>query len=205
MMQVEAVQLGEIEGRDGKAWDGSTSAGHHQSRRPQGAEQWDSIREILRDLEIETLDASPSESESLAQLVLRHQGDVDLVVLGGGDGTLNAAVEGLVEAQLPVGIIPLGTANDLARTLALPTDLAQACRVIASGRTRRIDLGQVNGKYFFNVASILLSAGPCPNISGFLSGRSCGAVVTGGYAEQLEDAAMDGGEFGGEDFELVVA
>jgi YegS/Rv2252/BmrU family lipid kinase len=120
----------------------------------QGEQQWTAIQSALRGLGIEGLCASPRASESLSQAIVRHQGKVDLVVLGGGDGTLNAAAEGLVEAELPVGIIPLGTANDLAKTLGLPTELHEACRVIASGRTRRIDLGQVNGKYFFNVASI---------------------------------------------------
>jgi len=79
------------------------------------------------------------------------------IVIGGGDGTLNAAAGVLVEAGLPVGVVPLGTANDLARTLGLPTDPAEACQVIAEGHTRRIDLGMVNGRHFFNAASIGLS------------------------------------------------
>lgn len=53
--------------------------------------------------------------------------------------------------------LPLGTANDLARTLEIPNTIPEACQVIASGQTRRIDLGWVNGKHFFNVASLGLS------------------------------------------------
>ena len=83
---------------------------------------------------------------------------VDLVAVGGGDGTLNAAALGIIEAGLPLGILPMGTANDLARTLGIPPDIAQAARIIAAGQTRRIDLGLVNGEPFFNVASIGLSA-----------------------------------------------
>lgn len=119
-----------------------------------GDDQQDAMVRALREHDIDVLLASPSKSESLAQLVSTHQEDVEMIILAGGDGTLNAAAEALVEAQLPVGIIPLGTANDLARTLELPTDPVEACRLIAAGRTRRIDLGQVNDKYFFNVASI---------------------------------------------------
>ena len=90
--------------------------------------------------------------------LIRGYGDrVDLIVVGGGDGTLNAAAEGLVEVQLPLGILPLGTANDLARTLSLPKTLPEACEVIAQGRRQAIDLGWVNGKHFFNVASLGLS------------------------------------------------
>jgi YegS/Rv2252/BmrU family lipid kinase len=81
-------------------------------------------------------------------------GTVDLVVVGGGDGTVNAAAPGLLDTGLPLGILPLGTANDLARTLGLPLDLEAAVGVVAGGRTRRIDLGEVNGHPYFNVASI---------------------------------------------------
>lgn len=106
---------------------------------------------------IQLLKGTPEEGESLSDLIIRRASEVDLVILAGGDGTLNDAAEGLVRTKLPLGILPLGTANDLARTLSLPTDLQEACDVITAGRLRRIDLGQVNDKYFFNVASMGLS------------------------------------------------
>ena len=79
-------------------------------------------------------------------------------MVGGGDGTLNAAALGVIERNLPLGILPLGTANDLARTLGIPPDIDAAARIIAAGQTRTIDLGLVNGQPFFNVASLGLSA-----------------------------------------------
>ena len=82
------------------------------------------------------------------------RGAVDLVVVGGGDGTINAAARGVIDTGLPLGVLPLGTANDLARTLGLPMALDGAVAVIAAGRTRRIDLGEVNGHPYFNVASL---------------------------------------------------
>lgn len=94
---------------------------------------------------------------ALSDMIRKYQDQVELVIVGGGDGTLNAAIEGLLDTQLPLGILPLGTANDLARTLGIPTTLPEACKIIADGQIQRIDLGWVNGKHFFNVASLGLS------------------------------------------------
>jgi len=111
----------------------------------------------LKWLGFELLEESTEHPEQLPELIRRHRGKVDIVIIGGGDGTLNAAAAGLVETGLPLGILPLGTANDLARTLGIPTSIPQACDIIATGRNLPIDLGQVNDKYFFNVASFGLS------------------------------------------------
>ncbi len=92
--------------------------------------------------------------EDVSRIIRQHRTDVDLVVVGGGDGTINAAAPGIVDTGLPLGVLPLGTANDLARTLGLPLDLEDAVAVIADGQARRIDLGDVNGHPFFNVASL---------------------------------------------------
>ena len=96
--------------------------------------------------------------DEIGEVIRRERDRVDLVILAGGDGTMNAAAEALIECRLPLGILPTGTANDLARTLLIPTDLVAAAEVIAGGREHRIDLGRANDKYFFNVASIGLSA-----------------------------------------------
>ncbi|MCU0832578.1 MAG: lipid kinase [Rhizobiaceae bacterium] len=90
--------------------------------------------------------------------ILRHARNCDAVILCGGDGTLNAAAPALIETGLPLGIIPMGTANDLARTLGIPEDAGAAAGIIAGGARRTIDLGEVNGHPFFNVASMGLSS-----------------------------------------------
>jgi diacylglycerol kinase (ATP) len=111
----------------------------------------------LRDLGIDLV-AEPAEDPArLPQLIRRHQGEVDRVIVGGGDGTLHSSVQVLVESGLPLGIIPLGTANNLARTLGIPSDPEGACALIAAGHRRRIDLGWVNGRYFCTTASVGLS------------------------------------------------
>lgn len=90
--------------------------------------------------------------------IVRRAAETDLVIVCGGDGTIAAAGSGLLQTGLPMGILPLGTANDLARTLGLPLDLTAAAQVIVGGRSARIDMGEVNGHAFFNVASLGLSA-----------------------------------------------
>ncbi|MEH2266307.1 lipid kinase [Nostoc sp.] len=113
--------------------------------------------EYLKTLGFDLIEESTEDPKHLGEVILRYQHQVDLVIIGGGDGTLNAAVDALVETQLPLGILPLGTANDLARTLEIPNSLGEACKIIADGNLRRIDLGWVNDKHFFNVASLGLS------------------------------------------------
>jgi diacylglycerol kinase (ATP) len=106
------------------------------------------------------IDVAVARYGSIAEIVddiQRHGRAADLIVVCGGDGTLNAAARGLVDTGLPLGILPCGTANDLARTLGIPPDPTQAAAVILAGHTRRIDVGDVNGHPFFNVASIGIS------------------------------------------------
>lgn len=95
----------------------------------------------------------------ISRAIRDRKDDVDLVIVGGGDGTITHAASGLIETGLPLGVLPLGTANDLARTLEIPTDPLAAAEVIVAGHRRRIDLGRANGNHFFNVASIGLTAG----------------------------------------------
>jgi diacylglycerol kinase (ATP) len=116
------------------------------------------IVDSLSRVGIEGIEGSSTSSQHVTHLIRRHRQDVELVIVAGGDGSLNAAAAGLVETGLPLGILPLGTANDLARTLGLPADLPSACAVIAKGNVRRIDLGQANDKFYFNVASVGLSS-----------------------------------------------
>jgi diacylglycerol kinase (ATP) len=78
----------------------------------------------------------------------------DVVVAAGGDGTVHAVATGLLGSAVPLGIIPLGTANNLAFSLHIPADIAAACAVISEGKQHAIDVGMLNGRPFFEVVSI---------------------------------------------------
>ena len=102
----------------------------------------------------------------------------DLVVVGGGDGTVSYAAGRLAGTGIVLGVLPLGTANDLARTLEIPNDLAAACAVLAEGKVVDIDLGRANGQPFLNVASVGLSVGVTETLSPRLK-RCLGPVAYG--------------------------
>ena len=81
------------------------------------------------------------------------------LILGGGDGTLSRAVARLLGREVTLGVLPLGTGNDFARSLGIPADIAAACDVIAQGYTVRVDVGLANGRPFLNAASLGLATG----------------------------------------------
>lgn len=95
----------------------------------------------------------------------------DLVVVGGGDGTVSFAAGRLAGTRIVLGVLPLGTANDLARTLEIPSNLDAACAALADGKVVDIDLGRANGQPFLNVASVGLSVGVTESLSPRLKRR----------------------------------
>lgn len=141
-----------------------------------GGTSLDAIRTILREGGLELIE--PETNRDCHETIARHASSVDCVVLGGGDGTMNAAAPALVETGLPFGILPLGTANDLARSLGLPLEPEAAARIIPTAPEKAIDLGWVNGHYYFNVASIGFSA----DLAGELTAEAKKRWGTVGYA-----------------------
>lgn len=97
----------------------------------------------------------PDELEGMMADILAKK--PDLVVLGGGDGTISGLVDHLVGKDVVLGVLPLGTANSFARTLGVPLDVEGAVEVLRGGTPKRIDLGMIDGDYFANCAAIGLS------------------------------------------------
>ena len=77
----------------------------------------------------------------------------DVVVAVGGDGTLNEVVNGLDGFETPLGVVPLGTANDFARQAGIPADADHAMDVILLRKPVRIDTASLNGRRFLNVSA----------------------------------------------------
>lgn len=77
------------------------------------------------------------------------------ILIAGGDGTIDCVINKMKDKDidLPVAFLPVGTANDFAKYLGMPSDVSKACKQILEGKIKRFDLGKVNNKYFVNVAS----------------------------------------------------
>ncbi len=82
----------------------------------------------------------------------------DPIILGGGDGSVSSVAGILAESDVVLGLLPLGTANDFARTLGIPFELEEACATVAHGSVTGVDLGLAGSNYFVNVASIGLGS-----------------------------------------------
>lgn len=123
-----------------------------------GALPIDAALQVLADGGVSVQSLGCEGAASMVATIKEAANEIDCVIVGGGDGTLNCSARALVETGLPLGILPLGTANDLARTLGIAPDPVAAAGVIVAGAERRIDLGEVNDHLFFNVASIGFSA-----------------------------------------------
>ena len=96
-----------------------------------------------------------SEAASISQLAERAaHGGYDIIVSGGGDGTANAVASKLVGSRTRLGILPLGTLNHFARDLKIPIELDAAVETIITGRTKPVDVGELNGKIFLNNSSV---------------------------------------------------
>lgn len=120
---------------------------NEHSRR--GRESGPALRSALRDSGIDFFEVATDDLGSA---------DADSIISAGGDGTVIACVAAAIARNLPLGIVGLGTFNELARTLEIPLDLRGAVRVIAQRNERAIDVGVVNGNYFVNEASIGISS-----------------------------------------------
>ena len=93
-------------------------------------------------------------AEALERVRAAVYNDVPLVIVGGGDGTIRGVLPAVAEQKVVLGILPLGTANNFARSVGVPMDLVGAVDAIADGRSIAVDLGMIDGEFFANNLSI---------------------------------------------------
>ncbi|MDD0801167.1 diacylglycerol kinase [Acinetobacter johnsonii] len=94
--------------------------------------------------------------QMMQDILLRHRQaeNVGVVVAAGGDGTLNAVASKLMGTDIPMGILPLGTFNYVARVLNIPLDLLDAAKAISEGQPRSVHVAQLNQHIYLNNASL---------------------------------------------------
>lgn len=131
----------------------------------------------------------------------------DLIIVAGGDGTFNEVINGVMNSEndIPLAFLPLGTTNVLAKELGIPEDIEGAINLALNGRTQRVSLGRINGRYFSLMAGIGFDAeavlGVKDNLIKRLSGK--GAHILSGlktwfrYSPSLIKVKTPEGEFEG--------
>ena len=121
------------------------------SRDPALAERAEeALRAAGLDVEVELLSGGDCAVRCRA---IAERGD-PLLIVGGGDGTISAAASALVGTETRLGLLPLGTLNHFARDLGIPTDMDEAGKLIAAGKERRVDIGEMNDRIFINNSAI---------------------------------------------------
>jgi YegS/Rv2252/BmrU family lipid kinase len=137
----------------------------------------------------------------------------DHVLIAGGDGTINFVVNMMKRhgVDLPIAVLPTGTANDFARAFKMPADVEQAVKMILGGEVRPIDVGVVNGTYFVNICSSGLFTGvsqntptPMKNAFGMLAYIAGGALDLVNYHRIRLTITSDGGDFEGDALTLLI-
>jgi YegS/Rv2252/BmrU family lipid kinase len=137
-----------------------------------------------RGIKVDVALAKPKEEATpLAKQAVKD--GYDLVIGMGGDGTLEAVMRGMVGRKTPMGMLPTGTQNNIAKSLGIPTEMEEACDLIASHNIRKLDVGRVkvkNGKklLFFELTAIGLVAALYPEANKLQEGK----------LSKLKDVAM---------------
>lgn len=124
----------------------------------QGAEKYSEVAEQLLS-QGHTICNSEDDVRELkySDIIEKFRGETDIVIVGGGDGSVNEALDGLISSGLPLHVLPLGTANNLARSLEIPSMLGENLEILKNYDLRSVDVGVVNEIYFVNVCGVGLS------------------------------------------------
>jgi diacylglycerol kinase (ATP) len=147
------------------------------------------LRDAGHDVQLQRV-TRPSYLQRAAARAVRAGAEV--VVAAGGDGTLNAVLNGVAQVRggltrVTLGLLPLGTGNDFARTLGVPIALEDAVACLAAGRTRRLDAARLDDRLFINASGGGFTAATSAHVSSRLKawvGRA--AYLVGGAQALVE-------------------
>lgn len=123
----------------------------------------DEVRRVLEAVGISADIAEtkyPEHATELARAAVKD--NYDIVIACGGDGTVGEVAKGLLKSKATLGILPLGSANNVARMMHVPFDLGEAARLLRLGEIRAVDVGRCNGEYFLETAGVGLDAALFP-------------------------------------------
>ena len=95
---------------------------------------------------------TPAELEQVARAVARE--NYEMIVAGGGDGTISLVASALIGSGKVLGVLPLGTLNHFAKDLRIPIDFEEAAQNLVSGAEVKVDVGEVNGRVFLNNSTL---------------------------------------------------
>ena len=145
---------------------------------------------------------------------LAHQavvGRADMVIAAGGDGTINEIIQELAGSETALGVLPNGTVNVWARELGIPLDGAGAGAVLLNGKTRRIDLGRINDRYFLLMAGIGFDGEVTRTVEkklvkrlGVIGYLLVGTLLGIGYPNFQVTLSIDGKEIKTHAFQIVI-
>jgi diacylglycerol kinase family enzyme len=118
----------------------------------------ETILDLLRKAGLDPVVVGEPEADLPDRIAAAVASRPDVVIVGGGDGSISCAAQQMMDTDIPLGILPLGTMNILARDLELPLELEAAIGVIAEGHCRLIDVGTLNDHVFLCKSMIGLPA-----------------------------------------------
>ena len=152
---------------------------------------------------------TPEDARRLAHRAVVER--ADMVIAAGGDGTIHEIIQELAGTETALGVLPIGTVNVWAREIGLPLDVLSACDVLLHGKTRHIDLGRANDRYFLLMVGIgfdgevTRAIGRKPvkrlGVSGYLL---VGALLGIGYPNFSATLSIDGKEMKTNAFQIVI-
>ena len=159
------------------------------TRSRSGLQAFEEARSLLADRGIPLLAAHALSKPKRLRQVLEEAiaAGARRILVGGGDGTIGCAAQVLMNRDVTLGVVPLGTGNDFARSLGIPPEIEAACDVIAQGYTARVDVGLANGRPFLNAASLGLATGIARRLTKRLKQRAGKLAYPVAAAAEVKD------------------